>query len=148
MSQPWRDAVAALAGADGVLTIVDGAEWEATFVAEVVVPNGFFRGRGDDEEGAWRVVAHTLGDFLLLESLEAAGWTDIDEVIDEVTYVVARDPDGALWAIGVATAGSHRRGYIETDIEFDDRVFDRVAFVEPLDTRDARSLLAALEATS
>ena len=90
-------------------------------------------------------VAHSLGDFRLVQALEAAGWTDIDEVIDQSTYVVARDRDGALWAIGVAAADGDRRGYIETDIGLDGRVFDRVAFIDPLDTRDSGALLAALE---
>jgi hypothetical protein len=126
--------------------LMDGAGWDANVVAEVVVPGGLFRSRGDDEDEAWRGVAHSLGDFRLVQALEAAGWTDIDEVIDETTFIVARDRDGTLWAIGVAADGGDRRGYIETDIEYDDRSFDRVAFIDPLDTRDSGALLAALEA--
>ena len=145
MSPPWHDAVAVLAGADGAMRLIDAAGWDANVVAEVVVPGGLFRSRGDDEEEAWRRVAHRLGDFRLVQALEAAGWTDIDEVIDETTYVVARDPGGTLWAIGVASADGDRRGYIEDDIGFDKRVFDRIAFVEPLETRDAAALLEALK---
>jgi hypothetical protein len=137
--------VAVLAGADGEVTLMDGAVWDANVVAQVVVPGGLFRSRGDDEEQAWRGVAHSLGDFRLVQVLEAAGWTDIDEVIDQTTFVVARDRDGTLWAIGVATAAGDRRGYIATDIGYDDRDFDRIAFVEPLDTQDPATLLAALD---
>ncbi len=144
MSQPWRDVVAALAGANAAMSVMDGAVWDANVIAEVVVPGGLFRSRGDDEEEAWRGVAHSLGDFRLVQWLEAAGWTDIDEVIDETTYVVARDPDGALWAIGVAAADGDRRGYIESDIGYDSRAFGKVAFIEPLDARDTAALLAAL----
>jgi len=148
LSQPWRRVVADLAGADGALSLIDAAGWDANVVAEVVVPGGLFRSRGENEDEAWRGVAHRLGDFRLVQALEAAGWTDIDEVIDQTRYVVGRDPDGTLWAIGVAAADGDRRGYIEADIGYDDRTFDRIAFVEPIDTRDPESLLAALEAST
>jgi hypothetical protein len=127
------------------MRVMDGAAWEANVIAEVVVPGGLFRGRGTDEEEAWRFVAHSLGEHRLFQSLEATGWTEIDEVIDETRYVVARDPCGTLWAIGVASAASDRRRYIESDIRHDDRSFDRIAFVEPLDTRDPATLLEALK---
>ena len=145
MSRPWRDVVVALGGRDAALRQMDGADWETNVVAEVVVPGGLFRGRGDDDEEAWRGVAHRLGDFRLVQALQGMGWTDTDEIIDQATYVVARDRDGSLWAIVVAGADGDR-GYIETDSTLDGRVFDRVAVIEPLDTRDAEALLAALEA--
>lgn len=148
MTPSWHDVVATLAGPDGIMELIDNADWDANVVAEVDVPGGLFRGPGDDEERAWRTVAHSLADFRLVQALEAAGWTDIDEVIDQVTYVVARDRAGALWAIGVAARAGDRRRYIESDIGYDARTFDRVAFVEPLDTRDWASLNAALEAST
>ena len=148
MNRSWRDVVAELGGPDAAMRVMDGTEWDANVVAELVVPGGLFRSRGDDEDEAWGGVAHRLGDLRLMRSLEAAGWTDLDEVIDETTYVVGRDPDGKLWAIGVAGATSDRRRYIETDIEYDDRTFDRVAFVGPIDTRDWASLERALEAST
>jgi hypothetical protein len=148
VSQSWHDVVADLAGADGAMRLMDGSVWDANVIAEVVVPGGLFRSRGDDEEEAWRGVAHRLGDLRLVQALEAAGWTDIDEVIDQVSYVVARDRDGVHWAIGVAARDGDRRGYIATDIEFDDRDFDRIAFVEPIHTLDKASLIAALEAST
>lgn len=144
MASIWRDVVLALAGPDGTMTLLDPTGWDANVVAEVNVPGGLFRGRGDDEEQAWRNVAHSLGDFRLVQPLEPAGWSEVDQVIDETTSVVARDPSGALWAIGVASGDGDRRGYIETDIEYDDRSFDRVAFVEPIDTLDWASLSEAL----
>jgi hypothetical protein len=130
------------------MSLIDGAGWDANIAAEVDVPGGLFRSRGDDEEEAWRGVAHSLADFRLVQALEAAGWTDIDEVIDQWTYVIARDRDGALWAIGVAAADGAGRGSIADDIGYDDRDFDRIAFVEPIDTRDAGALLAALKANA
>ncbi len=148
MVERWRDVVVAIAGPDATLSVTNGAIWAASVIAEVVVPGGLFRSRGDDEDAALRGIAHRLGDLRLVQALEAAGWSDIDEGIDQVTYVVGRDRDGALWAIGVATRDGDRRGYIETDIEYDDRTFDRVAFVEPIDTRDWASLDAALEANT
>jgi hypothetical protein len=105
---------------------------------------GWYRIPGRDAEAAWRAVAHAVGDVRLVQSLEAAGWEIVEEVVDETTYVVARDPAGLLWAIGVASSEGDRRSYIERDIGYDDRNFDRVAFVEPLDTRSADSLIAAL----
>lgn len=68
-----------------------------------------------------------------MQSLEGAGWDIVEEVIDARTYVVARDPNRSVWAIGVASTDADRRGYIEWDIGYDTRVFDRVAFVEPLE---------------
>ncbi len=147
MGQAWRDVVAAVAGAEGAMNMMDGAVWDANVIAEVVVPGGLFRSRGDNEDEAWRGVAHSLGDFRLVQSLEAAGWHIVEEVIDETTYVVARDPAGAMWAIGVASADGDRRGYIERDIGYDKRAFDRIAFVEPLATREPITVLAALKAT-
>jgi len=79
-------------------------------------------------------------------TLETAGWEDLEEVIDETPFIVARDPEGLMWAIGVASSDGDRRGYIELDISRDDRAFDRVAFVEPLETRGPESLIAALAA--
>ena len=144
MSQPWHDVVAVLALADGAMSLIDGANWEANVVAQVVVPGGYFRSRGADEDEAWRGVAHSLGDFRLVQLLEAAGWSDIDEVIDQTTYVVACDRDGTLWAIGVAAAEGDRQGYIASEIGYDHRDFDRIAFVEPLHTQDLATLSAAL----
>lgn len=92
-------------------------------------------------------MAHGLGQIRLLDSLQAAHWAVIDEVVDETTYVAARDPDGMLWAIGVAEPDSSLRGYIERDMKFDDRwaEISRVAFAHPLDTMSADRLLPALE---
>ena len=84
----------------------------------------------------------------MVEALEAAGWQSVEEVIDETTYVVARDREGLLGAIGVASSDADLRPYIERDIEYDRRVFDRIAVVEPIATRDSITLLTALEAAA
>lgn len=147
MPETWRDVVVALAGTEGAVRLEDGADWDAKYIAEVVAPGLLLRNRGNSEQEAWRGVAHGLGDIRLVQLLEAAGWSDIDEVVDQVTYVAARDLDGALWAIGVAAGDGDRRRYIESDIEYDGRTFNRVAFVEPIDTRDWGSLKAALDAS-
>ena len=148
MGRPWRDVVASISGPDAAMSVTDGAIWDAVVIAEIVVPGGLFRSPGNDEDDAWRGIAHRLGDFRVVQLLEAAGWTEIDEVIDQVTYVVARDPDGTLWAIGVASADGDRRGYIESDIEYDDRPIGKVAFIEPIETRDSDTLMAALYASA
>ena len=146
MDRSWREIVAELAGpgAEMAETTAD-PEWRDMVVAELSGPNmGWYRIPGTDTAAAWRAVAHALGDLRLMQSLEGAGWGIVEEVIDETTYIVARDPDGTLWAIGVASADGDLRGYIERDIGYDDRDFDRIAFVEPLDTRSPDALLAAL----
>ena len=107
---------------------------------------GWYRLPGRDAQAAWCAVAHAVGDVRLVQSLEGAGWEIVEEVVDETTYVVARDPAGLLWAIGVASSDGDRRAYLERDIGFDDRTFGRVAFVEPLDTRSPESVSAALAA--
>ena len=148
MTKPWRDVVATIAGPDAAMSVTDGAIWDAVVIAEVDVPGGLFRSPGNTEDDAWRGIAHRLGDFRVVQLLEAAGWTEIDEVIDQVTYVVARDPDRTLWAIGVASADSDRRGYIESDIKYDHRPIGKVAFIEPVDTRNSDTLFAALYASA
>jgi hypothetical protein len=144
----WRDLVAELAGPNAEMgESTTDPEWHDMVVAELSGPKmGWYRIPGTDSASAWRSVAHALGDLRLMQSLEGAGWEIVEEVIDETTYVVARDFDGTLWAIGVASTLGDRRGYIERDIGSDARVFDRVAFVEPLDTRSPDALMAALMA--
>jgi hypothetical protein len=107
---------------------------------------GWYRIPRRDAQAAWRAVAHLVGDVRLTQPLKGAGWEVVEEVVDETTYVVARDPAGLLWAIGVASSDGDRRGYVERDIGYDDRTFGRVAFVEPLDTRSPESITAALAA--
>jgi hypothetical protein len=147
VQERWREVVEQLAGGDAVLTERFDKALDL-FVATAEVPDALLSGMGDTPAQALRRLAHSLGDFRLIRALEGGGWTEIDEVIDEVTYVVARDPIGSLWAIGVATVDGDRREYIQTDIEYDHRTFDRVAFVEPIDARDWGSLNAALEAST
>lgn len=147
MNRSWREVVAELAGPDAEMreTSTD-PEWDDMVVTELSAPNaGWYRIPGTDSDAAWGGVAHALGDLRLVQSLEAAGWVVVEEVIDETTYVVARDLNGTLWAIGVASTDGWRRGYIEDAIGNDNRVFDRIAFVEPLDTRDATTLVEALK---
>ena len=146
MARSWRDVVAELADPDSEIGESIAPEWDGMVVAELAMPGAVFRIPGETSELAWRSLAHQVGDVRLIQSLEKAGWDLIEEVVDQTTYVVARDPDGKVWAIGVASPQGDRRGYIESDIGYDERVFDRIAFVEPLDTRDSATLLAALEA--
>lgn len=146
MDRSWRDVVVALAGSDAQMAeITTDAEWPDEVVAQLSGSDaGWYRMPGQDAQAAWRAVAHAVGDVRLIQSLEGAGWEIVEEVVDETTFVVARDPAGLLWAIGVASSDGDRRGYIERDIGYDDRIFDRVAFVEPLDARSPDSLTAAL----
>lgn len=37
-----------------------------------------------------------LADYTVWQSIEVAGWSELDIVIDETTYTVARDPSGML----------------------------------------------------
>jgi hypothetical protein len=141
VDRSWRDVVQELAGpgAEKGETTTD-PEWHDMVVAELSGPNmGWYRMPGTNSAAAWCSVAHALGDTRLMQSLEGAGWDIVEEVIDETTYVVARDPIGALWAIGVASGDADRRGYIERDIGYDARDFDRVAFVEPQHTSSRRA---------
>jgi hypothetical protein len=122
-------------------------KWPDMVVAQLSGSDaGWYRIPGRDAQAAWRAVAHAVGDVRLMQSLEGAGWGIVEEVVDETTYVVARDPTGLLWAIGVASSDGDLRGYIERDIGYDGRTFGRVAFVEPQDTRSPESLTAALAA--
>jgi hypothetical protein len=145
MPTRWRDVAEELAGPGAALSEYIDHNVDEMVVASADMPDALLSGLGHTPDQAWRRLSHRLGDFRLVQALEAAGWTDIDEVIDETTYVVARDRGGALWAIGVAAVDGDRRGYIERDIGFDARAFNRVAFIEPLDTRDSGALFAALE---
>ena len=148
MSKAWREVVEVLAGPDAELVEVVDRDLGGLLVANATLPDALLSGIGETTDLAWRNLAHSLGDFRLVQALESGGWTEIDEVIDQVTYVVARDPDGLLWAIGVAAAASERRGYIQSDLDYDRRDFDRVAFIEPEDALDADTLAAALTRVS
>lgn len=146
MNRSWREVVAELAGPDAEMSeSTTDPEWDDMVVAQLSSNAGWYRIPGQTADEAWARLAHELGDTRLIQALEAAGWTAVEEVIDETTYVVARAPDGTVWGIGVAASDSDRRGYLETDMRRDNRA-ERIAFVEPLDTRDAATLLAALEA--
>lgn len=144
MNRSWREIAAELAGPDAEIGEGVSSEWDGMVVAELTIPGARFRIPGSDSADAWGRLAASLGDMRLVQSLEGAGWEVIEEVIDETTYVVARDPAGMTWAIGVASTDGGRRGYLERDIGLDDRAFDRIVFVEPLDTRSPDALLAAL----
>lgn len=141
MRRSWRTVVEELAGPEAALE--EGVSTElGMHVAQVVVPGALQSGLGATTEGAWESVANALGDLRLVQSLEAAGWVVVDEVVDEATYILTRDPQGTVWAIGVASS-QYRRGYLESDMERDDHA-ERLAFVDPADTRSAQTLLAAL----
>jgi hypothetical protein len=148
LDRSWREVVAALAGSDaGMAESTTDPEWPDHVVAQLSGSDaGWYRLPGRDAQAAWCAVAHAVGDVRLVQSLEGAGWEIVEEVVDETTYVVARDPAGLLWAIGVASSDGDRRANLERDIGFDDRTFGRVAFVEPLDTRSPESVSAALAA--
>jgi hypothetical protein len=140
----WRTTALTLAGPDAELHEDIPPQFnEQAFAIELAMPGAYFRREGADPEDAFRSLAHAIAGVRLLESLEAAGWTDIDEVIDETTYVVARDPSGTTWAIGVASSDGMRRHYLEPDMERDGRA-ERIAFVEPVDTASPSALLGAL----
>jgi hypothetical protein len=156
MAESWKDVAAELAGPRATLRERPSPpDWGGKVVAEVELPKllrlwpfATFQAAGADSESAWWRIAHDVAEYRLVETLKAAGWHSVEAVIDETTFVAARDPDGAWWAIGVAALDSDKRGYIERDIGLDDRSFDRIAFIEPLDTRDFGALLAALEANA
>lgn len=153
MARSWKDTVAELAGPRATLRERPSPpDWGGKVVAEAalskplpLLPGSTFQSAGEDSEHAWRRVAHDLAIFRLVEALESAGWRSVEEVVDEARYVAARDPAGAWWAIGVASAEGDLRGYIERDMGYDQRTFERVAFIEPTDARDPASLFAALE---
>jgi hypothetical protein len=157
MTQTWRDVATELAGPRAVLKERPApSDWHGDVVAEVelskpipflpLLPGDSFMAGGEDSDVAWMRIAHDLADYRLKEALQAAGWNAIEEVVDETTYVVARDPKGTLWAIGIASSDSDRQGYIERDIEFDERTFGRIAVIEPIDARDPAAVFAALGA--
>jgi hypothetical protein len=149
-----REVVAELASPRAVLRERPAPpDWTGNVVAEVelsklllVLPGTTFVAGGDTAEAAWTRIAHDLAAYRLTEAVKAAGWDPVEEVVDETTYVVARDLEGTLWAIGIASTGSDRRGYIERDMGFDERTFGRIVFIEPLDARDSVALFAALGA--
>jgi hypothetical protein len=156
VADSWKDVAAELAGPRATLRERPSPpDWGGNVVAEVELPKllrrwptGTFQAAGVDSESAWMCIAHDVAEYRLIETLKAAGWHSVEQVIDQAAFVAARDADGAWWAIGVAALNGDRRGYIETEIGLDDRTFDRISFIEPLDTRDPGALLAALEANA
>ena len=65
MTTNWHDVVATLAGLNGEMTLRHGPETDGYVVATVVFREGHIDVKGDDEEEAWRGMAHVLGEFRL-----------------------------------------------------------------------------------
>lgn len=143
MSTSWREIVLTLADPNSELIVGVAPELDGGSFAQIELPGAHFRIVRDSPDEAMRALAYDLADLRLAQSLEAAGWTDIDDVIDQSTYVVARDLEGTVWAIGAASRDDDRRAYIEPDMRRD-RLAERIAFVEPLDTATAQGLTATL----
>jgi hypothetical protein len=137
----WRDVVVELAGPGAVMSEEAVREGNWTVLARLEVPGALFQMPAVDSDQAWARVALALADMRLVQSLEAAGWAIVEEVVDESTYVVARDHSGATWAVAVALVQGDRRAAF--DMRLEDRA-DHLAFVEPLETRDPETLMAAL----
>jgi hypothetical protein len=144
MPSQWRDTVTALAGPQGELSEGVDPEWGGNVLAQLGVPGALFRIPGPTSEDAWRSVAHRLGQMRVLQGLEESDWTDVDEFIDEVSFVVARDPAGRVWGIAVASEHSDLAGYLDDWVATDGRP-EWVAYVEPIETRSWESLLSAID---
>lgn len=116
MSTSWREIVLTLADPDSELIEGVARDLEGRNFAQMELPGAYFRIVRDSPDEAMRALAYALADLRLAQSLEAAGWTDINDVIDQCTYVVARDLEGTVWAIGAASQDDDRRAYIEPDM--------------------------------
>ena len=138
----WRDTVATLAGPRARLSEGVDQEWEG-IVARVKLPWAMLGASGIDPEDAWRNVALELGRMRAVQELENSDWTDVDEVVDQVSFVVARDPDGRVWGIVVVPVGNDPAGDTDRWVAVDERP-EWVAQVEPLETRDWESLRSAI----
>jgi hypothetical protein len=143
MTSPWRDTVTALAGPEGDLSEWVGPEWGGDVLVQVGVPGALFRIPGPTSEDAWRTVAHNLGHMRVLQALEESDWTDVDEFIDEASFVVARDPAGRVWGIGVGSEDYDLVGWLDDWAAIDGRP-EWVAYVEPIETRNWELLRSAV----
>lgn len=139
----WRDVATELAGPEAVIREDVPDERGFMIAKELKVPGAVLRVTDSVRGDPWRWLAYQLAELRLTESLVRAGWMIVDEVIDETTYVVAQEPGGTLWAIGVAAADDDIRAYLERDMSFERRA-ERFAFVDPLDTRSPHDLMEAL----
>lgn len=143
VSRPWRAIIEQLAGPGAAIQV---GELSGSVIVDG--PLGHVTVRGRDQAHALRAVAHIVAQARLTVSLQDAGWAIVDDVIDEVTYVVAQDPEGVRWAIGVATSGDDSlEPYLESWMAMERRVRRR-AIVDLLETRDAAALMAALALVS
>lgn len=134
-----------LAGPEAVIRrgVPDGHG--GTLAMELEVPGGLLRVTDNVRGDPWRWLAYGLAEQRLTESLVRAGWMVVDEVIDETSYVVAQEPGGTTWAIGVAAPDDDLWAYLERDMALEPRA-ERIAFVDPLDTRSPHDLMEALGA--
>jgi hypothetical protein len=143
MTSPWRDTVTALAGPQGRLSEGPNPEADGLVEVRLDMPGAVFRMPGATPEDAWRIVAHDLGLMRALQVLEDSDWTDVDEFIDQVSFVVARDPTGRVWGIVVASEDSGYAGDLDDFVAIDGRP-EWVAYVEPIETRNWESLRSAI----
>lgn len=143
MTSRWRDTVMALAGPQGELSEWVGPEWGGNVLAQLGVPGALFRIPGPTSEDAWRTVALDLGHMRVIQALEDSDWSDVDEFIDEASFVVARDPAGRVWGIGVGFEESDLAGWLDDWVAIDGRP-EWVAYVGPIETRNWESLRSAI----
>jgi len=141
--QTWRDLAIELAEPQAIIRETVPNERGSTIAVECIVPGAVFKLPGEAGGDPWPRLAYDLAALRLVESLARAGWRIVDEVIDETTYVVAEEPGGTIWAIGVSAPNDDIRAYLETDMALEERA-DRFAFVDPIDTRSPYDLMAAL----
>jgi hypothetical protein len=118
-------------------------EWDGMVLAQLEVPGALFRMPGPTSEDAWRTIAHSFGQMRVLQAMEDSDWTDVDEFIDQVSFVVARDPAGRVWGIEVVSEGSGLAGDLDRWVAVDERP-EWVAYVDPIETRSWESLQSAI----
>ena len=73
------------------------------------------------------------------------GWTEIDRSIDQAEFVVARDPAGRRWGIGVSDDDPLQREWILGQIRLGDGI-DHAAVVDFRDIVDQGRVQSTLEA--
>jgi hypothetical protein len=127
----WRGVVLDLAGPDVQLREGVAPDRENQPMIELTMEGAYFRAVGRAKADAYVTLACQVGTLRLAQHLETLGWTGVEEMIDQTTYVIGTDPSGVRWGIGVAPLSSDLRGYLVDDIA-SDGVAERMHVVEPL----------------
>lgn len=130
-----------------VKEVLDGGFPERPWLASVQSLTFGASVRGETRrEVRWRLVRIVALDRLERE-LNKMGWAEVENYIDEAEFLVARDPSGRRWGMGVSDDDPVTRAWILDQISLEDEI-DVAVVLDYRDIVDVRRIQTALDAAA